>query len=169
MCSLVLFYTPSKEWICRSVHTQSDLQTADEEEKIYVKMRTFQKMQNRIDPFWVWKYSDALHCENLCGPPTKQLRKLRCSITLADDVEDHGFGDIDDGDGSDGDGDDDVDENSSDGDRDIDDDDGDDLPINRWKSGLEHSLPLSWQEWNVTSFNIWYPNQPGKEVPTKNI
>ena len=72
-----------------------------------------------------------MHCENLVGPPTKQLRRLRCSITLADDVEDHGFGDIDDGDGSDGDGDDDVDENSSDGDRDIDDDDGDDLPINR--------------------------------------
>ena len=57
--------------------------------------------------------------------------KLRCSITLADDVQDHGFSDIDDGDGSDGDGDDDVDENSSDGDRNIDDDDGDDLPINR--------------------------------------
>ena len=63
-------------------------------------MRTFQKLQNRIDPFWVGKYSDALHCENLVGPPTKQLRKLRCSITLADDVEDHDhdLGDIVDGD-----------------------------------------------------------------------
>ena len=86
-------------------------------------------MRNRIDSFWVGKYSDALHCENLCGPSTKQLRKLRCSITLADNVEDHGFGDIDDGDGRDDD-DDDDDENGSDGDRDIDDDDGDYLPIN---------------------------------------
>ena len=68
-----------------------------------------------------------MHCENLVGPPTKQLRKLRCSFTLADDVQDHGLGDIVDGDGRD---DDDDDENGSDGDRDIDDDDGDDLPIN---------------------------------------
>ena len=93
-------------------------------------MRTFQKLQNRIDPFWVGKYSDAVHCENLCGPPTKQSRKLRCSITLADDVQDHGLGDIVDGDGRDDGDDDDDDENGSDGDRDIDDDDGDDLPIN---------------------------------------
>ena len=71
-----------------------------------------------------------MHCENLVGPLTKQLRKLRCSITLVDYVEDHGFGDIDDGHGRDDD-DDDGDENDSDGDRDIDDDDGDDLPINR--------------------------------------
>ena len=84
-------------------------------------------MRNRIDPFWVGKYSDALHCENLVGPPTKQLRKLLCSITLADDVQDHGLGDIVDGDGSD----DDSDGDDDDGDRDIDDDDGDDLPINR--------------------------------------
>ena len=63
-----------------------------------------------------------MHCENLVGPPNKQLRKLRCSITHADDVQDHGLGDIVDGDGS---GDDDGDD-GDDGD-----DDGDDLPINR--------------------------------------
>ena len=73
-------------------------------------------MRNRIDPFWVWKYSDALHCENLVGPPTKQLRMLICSITLVDDVQDHGFGDIVDGDGRDDDDDDDDDENDGDDD-----------------------------------------------------
>ena len=56
-------------------------------------------MRNRIDPFWGLKIFGCIALREL-GPPTKQLRKLLCSITLADDVQDHDhdLGDIVDGD-----------------------------------------------------------------------